>query len=81
MEVLFSNHLYTFNGKVYRQKKVGAIGLRATCAIARTVMNIWDRIWMERVAELNLKMELYLRYMDDGRLFMYPIRPGWRWVD
>ena len=25
-------------------------------------------------------MELYMRYMDDGRKFLHPIRYGWRWM-
>ena len=78
---LFSNHLYTFANKVYRQKSGGAIGLRATCAIARVTMNIWDQLWNKRMVELNLRKEVYTRYMDDGRALIYPIRPGWRYVD
>ena len=44
VEVLFSSHLYTFGSKTYLQKKGGPIGLGATCAIARLVMNMWDEI-------------------------------------
>ena len=80
-KVLFSNHLYTFAGKVYRQKSGGAIGHRATCAIARVTMNTWDLLWTKKMKELNLKKEVYTRYMDDGRTLMYPIRPGWRFMD
>ena len=29
-EVMFTNHLYTFGGQVYHQKKGGPIGLRGT---------------------------------------------------
>ena len=34
-EIMFENHLYTFGGKVVRQKRGGPIGLRGACAIAR----------------------------------------------
>ena len=44
-EELSKNHLYEFGGKTYRQKAGGPIGLRATCAIARLVMCIWDKLW------------------------------------
>ena len=27
----------------------------------------------------RISIEDYLRYMDDGRVFLYPLRPGWRW--
>ena len=80
-KVLFSNHLYTFSNKVYRQKSGGAIGLRATCAIARVTMNTWDQLWTRRMKDLNLRKEVYTRYMDDGRAMMYPIRAGWRFKD
>ena len=55
-KVLFSNHLYSFGGKVYRQTEGGAIGLRAICAIARVTMNTWDNLWNKRILELNLKV-------------------------
>ena len=48
-EVMFENHLYTFGGKVYRQRKGGPIGLRGTCAIAQLVMCAWDRLWKTKL--------------------------------
>ena len=41
-EVMFENHLYTFGGRVYRQRRGGPIGLRGTCAIARLCIQIFD---------------------------------------
>ena len=38
-EEMFKNHLYTFGGKIFKQKKGGPIGLRGTCAIARLTMS------------------------------------------
>ena len=78
---MFSSHLYTFAGKTYRQKTGGPIGLRGTCAIARLVMQMWDRKWLDRLARLKVVIWLAMRYMDDGRTFLAPFRPGWRWVD
>ena len=75
---LFSNHLYTFGNKIYRQSSGGAIGLRATCAIARVTMNVWDKLWRGKLKDLNLRQEVYTRYMDDGRSLIHPVRPGWR---
>ena len=80
VDILFKNHLYTFGGDVFRQLKGGPIGLRATCAIARMVMCEWDRLWIQKLDSLNIKTELMMRYMDDGRTFLYAIRPGWRMV-
>ena len=75
---LFKNHLYSFGGKVYKQAGGGAIGLRARCAIACVTMNVWDAMWTQRLEDINIRKELYTRYMDDGRTLIHPIRPGWR---
>ena len=56
-------------------------GLRATCAVARLVMCIWDKLWKNRLEHLGIRTELEVRYMDDGRVAMHPIRNGWRWTD
>ena len=40
----------------------------------------WDQKWKEQLEEVNLKTEEDGRYVDDARAFMYPIRPGWRWM-
>ena len=79
VEALFENHLYTFGGKTLRQKSGGPIGLRATCAIARMVMCSWDRAWTGMMSEKRISINSYMRYMDDGRSFMPPVKPGWRW--
>ena len=39
---VMNTHQYSFNGKTFLQKAGGPIGLRATCAILRVVMNTWD---------------------------------------
>ena len=78
---LFKNHLYEFGGKIFKQREGGPIGLRATCAVARLVMCIWDRLWKNRLEHLGIRTELEVRYMDDGRVAMHPIRNGWRWTD
>ena len=80
-EVMFSNHLYTFGGKTYRQKKGGPIGLRGTCALARLVMCSWDRLWEDLMKKNRIRIEDYMRYMDDGRSFLHPLKSGWRWVE
>ena len=79
-EIMFENHLYTFGGKVFRQKRGGPIGLRGTCAIARLCMCHWDRVWKRMMSQNKIDIVRYTRYMDDGRAFLAPIRPGWRWV-
>ena len=59
----------------------GPIGLRGTCTIARLVMQVFDGRWEGIIKGAGLELELYTRYMDDGRIFLHPVRRGWRWVD
>ena len=80
-EAMFSHHFYGFGGSKYKQMEGGPIGLRGTCTMARLVMQIYDRKWMNRVVDAGLVVELYTRYMDDGRKLLQPIKRGWRWED
>jgi hypothetical protein len=79
VELMFSTHLYSFGGRCYKQREGGPIGLRSTCALARVVMGRWDVKWKETVKSSNIRVEDDGRYVDDARVFMYPIRAGWRW--
>ena len=76
IELLFSTHLYTFGGKIFKQKEGGPIGLRATCAVARLIMKMWGKKWLSLMKEWNLDIEEYVRYMDDGRVFIHSIKRG-----
>ena len=76
---VMNTHQYSFNGKTFLQKAGGPIGLRATCAIARVVMNTWDTRWLEKMESNGIKIKTGVRYMDDIRIFLYALRAGWRW--
>ena len=80
-ELMYETHLYNFNGKSYKQQEGGPIGLRSTCALAKVVMGRWDIKWNKRMAANNIMMEDDGRFVDDARVFMYPVRPGWRWIE
>ena len=49
------------------------------CAIARLVMCTWDRLWREKMEMNKIEIEAYMRYMDDGRMFLFALKNGWRW--
>ena len=80
-KAMFDNHYYGFNGRKFKQREGGPIGLRGTCTIARLTMQAFDRLWGELVGNSGLVIALYMRYMDDGRKFLHPIKRGWRWID
>ena len=76
---MFSTHIYTFGGKVYKQLEGGPIGLRSTYSVARLAMKVWDDKWLRRLEMLRIKIEAATRYMDDGRTALHPFHHGWRW--
>ena len=80
-EAMFQHHYYTFGEKQFQQMKGGPIGLRGTCTIARLVMQIFDRKWEGLIKGAGVKLELYWRCMNDGRIGLHPIKRGWSWVD
>ena len=41
-------------------------------------MCIWDEKWLEELKRLNIRTELNVRYMDDGRSWLHTIKKGWR---
>ena len=47
-----------------KKEEGGPIGLRATCAIARVTMNVWDRKWLTMVTKCGVNISNYMRYMD-----------------
>ena len=78
---MMNTHVYEWNGSLYHQQEGGPIGLRATCAIARIVMNYWDKKWMNLMNINNIERDLEDRYMDDIRVMLMALRAGWRWYE
>ena len=44
-------------------------------------MQVYDKRWESLVEGGGLRTKLYMRYMDDGRKFLQPLRRGWRWEE
>ena len=61
-----ANHVYCMGDKVYLQSEGGPIGLELTGAVSRPFMARYDRMYLERVKQAGLDMELYERYVDDS---------------
>ena len=51
------------------------------CFITRLVMSWWDKELLELVDKSNMDLEEKQKYMDDIRLWCFPVRLGWRWQD
>ena len=78
---IMENHLYQFDGKVFRQREGGPIGLEVTGVLARLVMLWWDREYLKKLRELGLELDFYKRYVDDGNMGSKPMKPGVRLID
>ena len=77
----FRNHLYTFNGKVYRQTEGGPIGLRLSMAISRLVMAMWDKMLMDKGSNTGWLIHLLKRYVDDCTAVLETLKLGVRWSE
>ena len=77
--VCMGSHVYRFNGDLYIQCRGGPIGMRFTASLASVVMKFWDIKWIELLRRENIKFDMYLRYVDDCRLFLPIINKGWAW--
>ena len=65
VESVMGNHVYIFDGKVYRQEKGGPIGLELTGVVADITMLHFDQMFLNKVEENGYKVHLYKRYVDD----------------
>ena len=63
VRAILSNHLYQFDGKVFKQQKGGPIGLEVTGVLARLVMLWWDRAFKDKLRRLEIDLLMYLRYV------------------
>ena len=70
---------YRFNGQIYRQSDGLGIGLRASAALARLTMCVWDSLWGGLQYSRGLIILAFFRYVDDLRFYLRPISKGWWW--
>ena len=54
---VMNTHQYSYDEKTFIQNSGGHIGLRATCAIARVLMNNWDIRWMEKLDDNGIRIK------------------------
>ena len=65
-----SLHDYTFNGKIFRQEKGGAIGLDLVGVVSSIYMDEWDNRLIEILQKENIEPKVYKRYVDDINLIL-----------
>ena len=74
--VLMSSSCYSFGGKLFLQKKGAGIGERNSACIAKCVMSIWDKLWVRSQQSWGVISPLFIRYIDDIRLYVFPLTRG-----
>ena len=70
---------YTFGGLIYLQSDGAGIGLRGSAAQAKIVMGLWDQRWAKLMCSWKFLAKIFVRYIDDIRIYGYPVRAGWSW--
>ena len=71
---------YSFGGILYRQVSGAGIGLRGSACLAKITMGQWDQAWAEVMMSWGIKCKIFMRYIDDLRIYVYPLKPGWSWT-
>ena len=77
--VCMGTHAYSFCGHLYLQREGGPIGMRFTASLANLVMKMWDCRFTQIAENLGIKIKLFVRYVDDCRVFLRGIKRGWKW--
>ena len=77
---VFSNHVYQFGGKKYKQVAGGPIGLRLTSLVARIVMDRWALAFLDKLAVAGMKIWAMVKYVDDVNVVVDMLDLGTKWV-
>ena len=80
VETTFNTHFYKWSGKVYRQTKGGAIGLKATGSVAKVAMEDWIRKLHGKLVDKGVQVHLLTKYVDDVLIVVDTMDLGSRWT-
>ena len=79
--VTMGTHVYSFGERLFIQRSGGPIGVRSTASLASVVMKYFDKKWSQMMLDEGLIVDNYSRYVDDCRMILASINPGWRWTE
>ena len=79
--LVMRSHVYTNSDNIWKQLFGGAIGIRATCEVAKLVMLEHDRILWSKVAEAGIIKVDSGRYVDDENPTFRPVPFGSRLIN
>ena len=80
IQIAMSEHVYHFNGTVYRQEKGGPMGNTLSGELARSTMLRWDQALLDILKKHTIiDNKMYKRYVDDQLGAYRELQPGVRW--
>ena len=77
VEVVMTNHYFTIDKRIFRQKDGSPIGLDMSVEVASLYMSLWDKSFRDKLRKLGIKVDVYTRYVDDILVVARAINPGW----
>ena len=78
-KLVMNNHYYSFDDKIRKQVKGGAIGNKLTEKLGKLLMKRHDKKYLEKLSALGLENEDFARYVDDETEVLAAIEPGVRY--
>ena len=78
-KLVMQNHFYSYDNKIRKQRRGGAIGNKLTERLGKVLMKRHDRKYVEKLAALGLESEDFARYVDDETEVMAAVEPGVRY--
>ena len=73
VKYIMTNFMYTFGGEDRKQESGSPIGDEISQAVSRIVGMEYDEIFLNKLEELEIVVEIYLRYVDDQNLALWSI--------
>ena len=78
-KLVMNNHFYSFDDKIRKQKRGGAIGNKLTERLGKLLMKRHDKKYIAKLAALGLESEDFARYVDDETEVLAAVEPGVRY--
>ena len=79
--LVMQNHFYTYDNVIRKQTKGGAIGLKLTEKLGRLLMKRHDKKYTQLLRKLDIREEIFDRYVDDETEGLAALDPGVRFED
>ena len=79
LKALLETHVYEFAGEKRRQTKGGPIGMELTGVVAHIFMVWWDRQFVNKLEQINIRLKLHERYTDDSNVVAKQTEKGARY--